>query len=514
MSRVLVVAMQCALLLAFVAAPVAAHPQDEAVDPDNTTPIEYTRGAVELVAHHYFPEASDMMFQRREGPQWLKGTMIHDVRDFAFVGGDAKNSTSFGAMHVFDVTDPTAPEHLAEIPCSGYHAEVGVYENLMFQGIDSAGTNKGCADPATWDPHGLDMPGKAGIRVFDVTDPADPVVVGFIWDFNVQAVHNFTVNPRDGLLYLSYSGCCELGIVDLESRDSQGNRSFATTNIPLTDMGVNSRQAVGDCHDIGLNLERNLMACAASISGQTYVLDITDPRHPQLVSTIVAPEIVHHGARWAPDGVTLVLNDEFAGALDVGVDDENDIGVGSNGCLGPNGAIGSLWLFDTSDPTAPMFKGNFSPVRPEPTASPCTSHFYNFVPETSKVVVGWYEGGIVVADLALAPANVEEAVFLPEYGNFWAAYAYRGYLYGASRTVAPGDEEYTDLRGNAAKGPGGGLWVVALEGMESAAPAPEDEGTSWARWTSQLPEFVEVPNARSASSVATGDGWAWHYARA
>lgn len=449
-----------ALGLVVTAPPLASAHED---DPDQTPEITAKTDNVALVEHHWFPEGSDLYFQRRDGRQVLDGRVVNAVKDYAFVGGDGNSSDDDGGLHVFDVTDPDVPVHLADIPCHGYHAEVAVYENLLLQGIDDDEVH--CEGEAAdrYDPNGVnpDTSKDEGVRVWDVTDPANPVIIDFIGrdELGGGGVHNLTVIPWAGLLYLATSDFLtaspRFGYIDLTDPE------FPVT---LMDMKEISPNATAACHDIGLDPNRELAFCAAV--EQTLIWDISEPKQPTHVSTIINPAIsIHHGARLAPDGKTLVLNDELAGA------------AFSPGCLGTGsrGLVGALWFYDVSDPAIPRPLGSFS-TEERSTSTLCTSHFYNFVPGTTYLVVGWYESGMLVVDYA-DPSSPRQHAFLRPGGraSFWAAYYWHGHLYGASRTPR-------------FDGLGGGLWVARVDGIGDVAPAPQDEGTSWARWSgSQTP---------------------------
>lgn len=474
-SRILLSTVLATVLTVALLPPVAAgaHPDDDSQDPEE---IE-TSENLEFVEHHWFPEGSDMYFQRREGRQRFDGQVIDETRDLLFAGGDGSSSDVDGRMHVFDVTDPTSPDHLVDIPCQGYHAEVAVYENLMLQGIDSD-SQTGCTEDAAerFDPEGVDRAEEPGIRIFDITDPANPEIIRFIdrEEMGGWGVHNFTVIPWEGLLYLATSDLApegdqfRFGYVDLTDPE------FPVTMIPMNDI---SPMATAGCHDIGLDAERELAFCAAV--EQTLIWDISDPREPSHVSTIVNPGLsIHHGARLAPDGTTLVLNDELAGA------------AFSPGCLGPaQETVGALWFYDTTDPEMPVPQGAFSTDELS-DAQLCTSHFYNFIPGTELLVVGWYESGMIVVDYSDLPQGIEHAYLRPG-GNasFWAAYYWHGYLYGNSRTLE-------------ADGFGGGLWVAALDGVGDAEPSQHDLGTVWSPWTSQLPAPEPEPEPEPAPEPA------------
>lgn len=455
--------------------PALAHDTGMAINPDETTAIELQSDNVTLVAHHYFPEGTDMMFQRREGKQLYNGVEVDETRDFVFVGGDAKSAADAGGVHIFDITDPELPVHIADIQCRGYHADIAVYENYLIQANDSGGSNaEDCVDDAkkTYDPNNLSQTGT-GLRIFDITDPANPEVVAFInaeEGIGPNGSHNITVVPWAGLLYLAQAGFTPDGdftIVDLK------DPTFPVTTIPMQTVAPGSADL---CHDIGLDPERELAYCAAI--GTTQVLDISDPMNPSLVTTIRSDTIsIHHSARLAADGTTLIVGDEHAGAADVNAPDlpnQADNGLGANGCIG-SPTVGALFFYDLSvSVQAPLNLGSYAPTFVQPTASPCTSHFYNSVPDSTMIAAGWYEAGILVADHSQPWPLNEVAVFLPELGNFWSAYWWHGYIYGASRTVE-------------SKGFGGGLWVIKVDGIDDdREPIASDEGIVWARWTSQL----------------------------
>lgn len=205
------------LTLGLLAAPVAAgaHPQSgqpfdyvprdvgdvpvitDAADVDIVRQSDNT----EFVAHVPVAPTSDMQFQRRVGPQRLKGEVVDGTRDILVMGG-----TQRPGLATFDITDPTAPELLATVSCGGFHSDVAVYENLAVQVWD--GSNRPCEadDPAN--RNGVESPlnaSSAGVRVFDITDPADPVLVARYGaaDGLPNGVHNVTINGDAGLAYLN-----------------------------------------------------------------------------------------------------------------------------------------------------------------------------------------------------------------------------------------------------------------------------------------------------------------------
>lgn len=171
------------LATAAVVAVIVGGPTAAAAHPVNGTfediPVERRTGNVSLIAHHFFPEASDMMFQRRQGRQVLGGQTVDAVKDYAFVGAEGGPGPDDFGIEILDVTDPADPVHLVEIPCGGFHSDVAVYEHLLVQSFDSDPTGCDVSRLPSIDPRGVDRAEELGVRIFDVTDPANPVLLAF-----------------------------------------------------------------------------------------------------------------------------------------------------------------------------------------------------------------------------------------------------------------------------------------------------------------------------------------------
>jgi hypothetical protein len=443
---------------------------------------------LDFLAHVPFEQGTDMQFQRRDRPHRRRGRVVPGPRDYAFLGTDASAFGSAGrtapaddvAVRVVDVTDPAAPQVLADITCPGFKSDIAIHEDLLLQaierdapfyGFEGASTNRGCA-PA-YDPHGVDVPGAAGVRVFDISDPAKPVLVRFVdaAEFGGGGVHNVSVVPWAGLAYLATFTLFgpDPRFVYLDLNDP----AIPATVLPLRSI---SPTAVNECHDLAVDPARQLAFCGAFEQG--LIWDIADPRRPKGLATMTNDGVFHyHGMRLAPDGRTLVIGAEQTGPDEVAVSKE--VGVGGNSCVGASRS-GALWFYDLADPRAPTLLGTFAPATPMPDKGFCTSHFYNFVPGSDRLVTSWMEGGAFVVDYGSLPglrgngapapltaAAQEQAWFLPVGASFWSAYYWHGHLYG----LAYGGE------------PGGGLWIMRMDGLADAEPAAQDEGTSWARWT-------------------------------
>lgn len=463
--------------------------------------FEQLTGDLSPRAHVPFEHGTDMQFQRRAGGHLRAGQPVAGPRDYVFVGTDASEFASAGGapprdgvgFRVIDVSRPAAPEVLAEVACPGYGSDIAVYEDLLlqaverhapFHGVEGAASNTGCA--RRHDPRGLDVPGAAGLRVFDISDPARPRLVRFVraQEFGGGGVHTVTVVPWAGLAYLSTFTLLrpEPRLVYLDLRDAR----IPATAVPMRSI---SPTAVNECHDIGVDPVRRLAFCGAFEQG--HIWDVSDARRPRGLATMTNDGIFHyHTMRLAPDGRTLVIAAEQTGPDEVPVSD--DAGAGGNACVG-HPRSGALWFYDLGEVAAPRLLGTFAPRTPMPGKGFCTSHLYNFIPGSDRLVTAWMDGGAFVVDYGRLPglrgtgdpaplsAAVEQSWFLPAGSSFWSAYYWHGHLYGLGYGGSPG----------------GGLWVMSMKGVADVAPAPQDEGTAWARWT---PRPVPQPGAGGRQS--------------
>lgn len=432
-----------------------------------TADFDTTRAVnMEAVVELEVGPATDMQFQRRTETLLVDGEELEVTRDLAFVGISDINTITDRVGHgfaVLDITNPASPEVLSERACGGFHNDVAVWKDYLVIGHDGfEGPCDGGVAPSY----------APGITVFDVSDPADPQFLRWFsattgqsaTDAFLTGVHNISIHP-DGFVHFAAASFEAdnpgFGYLDLNGDPADWeNVAFSIRDISPT--------ATDGCHDMGYSFsgETPLMVCPAI--GSTLLWDISDPRAPVEVAVIPNPAInIHHGGRFTPDGSTVVLGDELAGA------------AAPAGCFN-GGPVGAMWTYDLTVPQAPVATGYVSASESPGTIETCTSHFYNFVPnaeETTTVVTGWYGGGMVVHDLTPAieaplasggPVGVgpEIAHIEPTDAEMWNAYAYRGHVFGNSYT------------GNT------GFFVASLDGYTGTADAElqpycNDVGIVW-----------------------------------
>jgi hypothetical protein len=414
---------------------------------------------MDLVAHVSYDMGGDIQFQRRSGAHTVDGVSVDTTTDLVFASAHTDNSRVDGGIEIIDITDPSEPTRLTRIPCPGYQSDVAVYETLLVQTLDHQGSNAGC-DPDWLQATGsaaVDRAGTAGVRIFDVTDPARPRLIHFLEVTGEigDGVHDVTVLPWAGVAYLAQLNG-QLGILDL------GDPAFPYTAIDVSSISPEMKTS---CHDIGLDPVRLLAFCPA-MEDETYVLDVREPMRPAYLSKVVNAALSrHHGAFMAPDGVTLVLEAEYDHPPEVASD-----------------APAGLWFYDLTEPADPELLGSWAPASCEPSEDAeraCSSHWYNFIPGTDRLVAAWRHEGVFVVDYTDQAAPVEAGFFSPSSragvlhmvagSDFWTAYFWHGHVYASSG------------------GSRSGLYILRQDDITDAEPSPYDEGTSWGRWTGAGP---------------------------
>lgn len=391
-----------------------------------------------VVAHDEFPYGTDLDF---------KGNLL--------VGGAGDWDDSYPTgIRTWNIAKPDRPRQLASGNCDGWHSDVAWVGSYIVQSNDSASDNDTC-DPGM---------GEEGVRVWDASNASSPRSVGFAE--TIHGSHNLTAVGDTGLVYVSSynltnpSDVDGVSIVDVAANPTDPPVKFLefpdADNSPEYEDMRNDSGDVPDsmgCHDVGINLERDLAYCAAIT--ETMIWDISDPRDPVIITIIRNPLInIHHGARDNAEGDVLVLNDEWAGAS------------GANtGCLAPNAPTGALWFYDISDPRAPTLKNYWSAPAPAPTDDFCTTHFFGTFPDRDWLVTSYYDHGIYVVDFTDPAAPTTIAEYDPgganeASANFWSAYPYKGRLFASSFAPAAIESHNPDNHY-------GGLWVFELDGYSS-----------------------------------------------
>jgi len=276
--------------------------------------------------------------------------------------------------------------------------------------------------------------------LFDVSDPAAPEQVGAV---ETEFFHH-NVFLRDGYAYLAgndgdgnplvvYDGTTEeLGRWGLLDADE----GWGAVPAPLKTL-----------HDIYV---QDGVAYLAYWDAGTYLVDVSDPAAPALLTKLRGPEAsafegmddsaARRESFLPPGNDHYVTVSEDATLLGVGME---SWGTDEEG--GPSG----IDLYDVADPTAPE---KAATVEPPPTDDPTfggtwtTAHNFEFA--AGRLYAAWYAGGVRLLDVT-DPAAPEElrAWRDSESTSFWTAQAARpGEFFVASSRGDPSEGSGEDAR--------------------------------------------------------------------
>ena len=273
-------------------------------------------------------------------------------KEYALVGGIGRQ----GALFVLDVSEPTTPALVATVDVpAGF--DVKVWRHYAYT-VTGSGDNGGA-------PQG---------RVIDLTDPANPQVVGAF-----PSSHNLFIDDR-GFMYLAFPG---LRIYDLNPDPTD----------PQFVWGTNPREG-HDATVVGTRLY--------DFHGRdgTFIYDVDDPSSPRLLGSITFPAIAYHHSGWpTEDGTHLFLCDELA-----------------------RDSTADVTVWDIRDPSDPVLVAEI--VDPDATV-------HNLFIDGDLAYVSYYAAGFRLYDVSdpTAPRLVDEFDTAPDFarqgfGGAWGAYPF------------------------------------------------------------------------------------------
>ncbi|HVM13756.1 MAG TPA: hypothetical protein VM287_05440 [Egibacteraceae bacterium] len=362
-------------------------------------------------------------------PFFASGTDLAFDGDYVYAAEQAGSGNTTGGVHIYDVSDPDNPVKLGFVNCPGYQNDVAVVEpGIIAMGYHSE-TGRGCRDVP--DASGSSTRSTTGVRLFDVSDPDNPVALG-VSPALPGGTHTLTVDPTGNFIYASPGGIANGGgvqqIIDVTNREGP----FKVHTFKPNEAG---------CHDFTFFTATDdtpMGVCVGLTESQIW--DLTDITAPKITSHIVNPLIqFHHTAMVTDDGKTLVIGDEA---------------IGANECVG--GPTGAMYSYDISNPALPIPQGYFgidrshngAPLNSSTAGQPgsgrdtwCTAHIYNFIPGTSIMVAVWYSGGLNIIDWSDPTAPREIAHYRTdgadyksgEITNYWSGYWHDGRIYANDR---------------------------------------------------------------------------------
>lgn len=126
--------------------------------------------------------------------------------DLAFLGNYVFQG-SFSGYQVWDITNPKQPTLKTAYFCPASQSDVSVYRNLLFVSGEDLTARIDCGAEGVKDTVSKDR--LRGIRIFDISDVANPKNVGNVQTCRGSHTHSLLVDPKDPdnvYVYISGSG--------------------------------------------------------------------------------------------------------------------------------------------------------------------------------------------------------------------------------------------------------------------------------------------------------------------
>ena len=379
--------------------------------------------------------------------------------DHAFIG-------NFNGFQIYDISDAANPALVTAVVCPGGQGEVSVYGNLLFMSVEES---RGRVDCGTNPTVGTRF---QGVRVFDITNLANPVQVAAVQTCRGSHTHTLLKSPHDDAnLYVyvngtttprpaaTLAGCnnnpangenpsrwrIEVIKVPLAApqnaavvseprlfRDEQTGAIDGLQNAPPTPLHPSGMPwgptpVTDACHDI--TVFPALDIAAGACEGNGILIDISDPANPTRTAVAQDNNFAYwHGATFSNDGKTVVFTDEWGGGTAPRCRATDQLNWGANGIYEIVG--GEL-----------VFRSYVKMPAVQTNQENCVSHLPSLVPVPGRSIMtqAWYQGGISMIDFT-DPANPEEIGYWDRgpisatslvLGGLWSSYWYNGSVYGS-----------------------------------------------------------------------------------
>ncbi|MDA0162115.1 hypothetical protein OM076_17715 [Solirubrobacter ginsenosidimutans] len=352
---------------------------------------------------------------------------------------------TYEGFRVIDVTNKTTPTQILNYTgCNVGQGDVIVYENILIRSWDApASASSTCAGQ-------LVGTGFEGIHIFDISDPANPVMKKQLRMASTGneagapsgcGSHTATAVPDKarGYLYIYNGGssgtCNGIDVV----RISLANMADATYLKRVT-----HGRAGSSCHDNNVLLNvggtsTSYAMCAGGNGLAMYKFDLTLPAAAEggvetptlLWSKAMTGVTTGHSGSFTYDGKYLIYGHEPGGGS-------------AARCQATSTVVERTLYF--IDPLTGDVKGEMLHPRPQNSRENCTWHNFNVIPTKAGyyATVGSYQSGISVFDFT-NPAAPREIAYAdpaplqnpsPEppstgiiLGGDWSTYWHNGYIY-------------------------------------------------------------------------------------
>jgi hypothetical protein len=362
--------------------------------------------------------------------------------DLAFWGKYAFQG-NYNGIQITDIADPEKPQVVSQVHCPGAQNDVSVWRNLLITSVDSSRNISTCFDsngnPNVFQSASVKSSWE-GIRIFDWSDPANPVEVTSVETDCGSHTHTLLPDTKNGrlLLYVSsyspnasFPDCQpphdKISIVEVPLANPKAAKVIATP-VLFPDGGAPSGtgRATDGCHDI--TVFQAIGLAAGACTGQGAMFNISDPANPVKIADISDENFAFwHSATFFNNGKKVVFTDELGGG-------------GQPTCNPTVGdKRGADAIYDISNPANPKFLSYYKIPRTQSNTENCVAHNGMFLPTAERdiYVQSWYQGGTSFVDMTDA-SNPKEIGFFDRgplsnerriVGGTWSTYFYNGFAF-------------------------------------------------------------------------------------
>ena len=305
-----------------------------------------------------------------------------------------------------------------------------------------------------------------GIRIFDLTDPANPVRIASVYTDCGSHTHTVVPDLANTRLLLYISSYPGGGGPNCQAPFRKISIVQVPLNAPETSSVLSQPQLTANvpgCHDITVFMA--IHKAAASCANEGQIWDITDPANPGTLNPMHVDDAgvnYWHSAAFTWDGQYVVWDDEsFTGTCQASNDGKIRIYRVSDGAL-----MSSFMI-------------------PRPQGSYCSVHNGNVIPVLGRYlfVAAWYFGGTSVVDFTNPTQPTEIAYFDPDgsptTGETWSSYWYNGRIYANDMRrgqdvfnlltpYVPYGQQWTHLNAQTQED----LYLPAITALAKLRPAP------------------------------------------
>ena len=407
--------------------------------------------------------------------------------DLAF-GGKYVYQGNFAGFTIWDVSDPAKPKVVSAVSCITSQGDPSIWGNLLFLSAEGGANRNDCAKGGVKEPKDH----MAGVRIYDVSDPANPRLVKNVQTCKGSHTHTIIPSYKDkNIIYIYVSGSQaarpETEIPGCKNGDDPADESNSLFRLDVIKVDVrqpekaevvtgariftgldpaplsSARQAViasraGDstrpapprttgprnCHDVTAYPAAKLLAGACGSYG--LLVDVSNPEKPKRLDAKADTNFsLWHTAVFSNDGKKVVFTDEWGGGTSPMCQANSMMEMGGNTILSVDKKKKYTQHAYFKIPTAQTAQEN------------CVSHNGGLIPVPGRdiMVQGWYQGGVSVMDFSNSDKPEELAFFdrgsidpppgvdVPVTGNpggrgnrgtiggSWGAYYWNGMIYSS-----------------------------------------------------------------------------------